>query len=167
MTSEPMAPSEAASAGARRSSSVTTAGVLLILVCLLGGALPLILLVPGLLLAGGSFSVAEMLGFVGLVVIYAACGIAGLAIIRRWPGWRYYAGTFGWIFLVFGAAAALVNLLKGAQSGMEHFEYFSTIVGGLLFVLGLFILLAKRRELPDDRLNAARLMNVPVRPRDQ
>jgi len=49
------------------------------------------------------FARGDVGGIIGTTVFVDVLGLvmlAGIAIANRWRGWRYYAGTLGWLFVV-------------------------------------------------------------------
>jgi len=65
---------------------------------------------------------------------------AGFAIIRRWHGWRIWAGTLAWGLIAF----VVLNLFKTpAPPG-------SRVMFALIIAFAVFALVAKRREREPD-----------------
>jgi hypothetical protein len=85
------------------------------------------------------------------LVVLAPLTLAGIAIARRWIGWRYYAGTLGWLFVVM--ACFLVNEYFESLDWEPYFAPASNPramveFAGALAMLGIFLLSAKRDEPP-------------------
>jgi hypothetical protein len=88
---------------------------------------------------------------VSYLVVLAPLTLAGIAIARRWRGWRYYAGTLGWLLVVL--ACFLVNdyfvsldfepFFAPASNPRAMIEFAAAFA-----LLGIFLLAAKRDEPP-------------------
>jgi hypothetical protein len=132
---------------------VTVAGIVVAI-------LPIALVAAALVAApdespGGSMlargDVAAIVRAVFYLVVLAPLTLAGIAIARRWRGWRYYAGTLGWLFVV--VACFLVNDYFDSLDWEPFFAPASNPramveIAGALAMLGIFLLLAKRDEPP-------------------
>src|SRR5262249_4566859 len=67
----------------------------------------------------------------------------GLAMVRRWYGWRFYAGALAW-FLILVALMLPQNDMGPFDSGGPRFVWLAACLG----LMGVFILVAKRDEPP-------------------
>src|SRR5262249_49326283 len=120
----------------RRTAAVTIAGVLLLLpaaVCVL----------VAIIATEGHFR--DAFASVAYLLLAAVFGYASLATIRRWRGWRIWAGTVSWgliVISVLGLFAALP-----LDSSGRLFVIISNII---LIALAAFVLIAKRRERRPD-----------------
>jgi chromate transport protein ChrA len=113
----------------RRTIAVTIAGVLLLLPAA-ASALMAFVFAPGSHLSNAYAS------GVGLVAA-AIFGCAGLATIRRWRGWRIWAGVAAWGMIVI----FVLQLLSAT---------FAEIPSFIMLALAIFVLIAKRRERRPD-----------------
>jgi hypothetical protein len=85
------------------------------------------------------------------LVVLAPLTLAGIAIARRWRGWRYCAGTLGWLLVV--VACFVVNDYFESLDWQPFFAPASNPramleIAAALALLGIFLLLAKRDEPP-------------------
>jgi hypothetical protein len=72
-------------------------------------------------------------------------GYAGLATIRRWRGWRIWAGTIAWGLI----ALAVLNLFKTpVPPGTDTSSELPVVLGAI--AIAVFVLVAKRRERKPD-----------------
>jgi peptidoglycan/LPS O-acetylase OafA/YrhL len=66
--------------------------------------------------------------------------LAGLAIVRRWRGWRIWAGTIAWGLI----AIVVLNLFNTPPPGPVRSFKLAFMLGAL--AIAMFVLIAKRRE---------------------
>jgi len=125
----------------RKTAAVTIAGVLLLLPA---AACALIAIIA----TDGHFRDAF---FSGVFLIAAAFfGYAGLAIIRRWRGWRIWAGTIAWGLIAL-VVLNLLNLFKTPPPpDLRSFTLATQLVLLAFLAIAVFVLIAKRRELKTD-----------------
>src|SRR5580658_7782393 len=136
-----------------RSALVTISGIL---VAILPGALVATALVMMFDTAPirSTFARGAIGGIVGtaaFLVVLLLVTLAGIAIANRWRGWRYCAGTLGWLFVVL--ACFFVNDYLESLD----FEPFCAsasaprpivAIAAACALLGIFLLVAKRDEPP-------------------
>jgi hypothetical protein len=119
----------------RKTAAVTVAGALLLLPAV-ACALVAIYFATG---GGGHLGGAIASGF--YLAAAAILGYAGLAIIRRWSGWRIWAGLIAWGLI----ALVLLNLFKTPPPpGTDRSS--DTVADLVVFAFAVFVLVAKRRE---------------------
>jgi hypothetical protein len=122
----------------RRTIAVTVAGVLLLMLPAAAFAfMAAIFLFDRLDGRRGSIDFTS----VGINFALAGCfGYAGLATIRRWRGWRIWAGTASWSMIVI----IVLGLFDAARSDPN---WAVTVAARIIVVaLAVFVLVAKRRE---------------------
>jgi hypothetical protein len=120
---------------AGKTDAVTLAGgVLLFLATLLA----LFLLIPAVHLAVGPATPANILSIFGLLISALVFGVVGIAVARRWPHWRVYAGVLSWVLIVFGTLSVV--------SLVSRLDFGGTLVALILIAIGAFPLWAKRHE---------------------
>jgi peptidoglycan/LPS O-acetylase OafA/YrhL len=121
----------------RRTIAVTIAGFLLLLpaaVCALGA----------ILFATGDF-LRNAYASVVFLVATAILGYAGFTTIRRWRGWRIWAGTTAWGLI----ALVVFNLFARPQPpGTDR--SIGRVMFSLIVAVAVFVLVAKRRERKSD-----------------
>jgi hypothetical protein len=74
------------------------------------------------------------------------CGAVGIAMWRRWRGWRFYAGTVAWLLIAATARALLLQLPPLAARGIADPWYAGAM--SLPACIGVVLLAAKRMEPP-------------------
>jgi len=122
----------------RRTIAVTFAGLLLLMLPAAGLAFTAATFLVDRL---GSRRVPIDFTFIGINFALAGCfGYAGLATIRRWRGWRIWAGTASW-----GMIAIIVLGLFAAPPFDP--DWVVGIASRIIVVaLAVYVLVAKRRE---------------------
>ena len=83
-----------------------------------------------------------------MLIVPAVCTAAGFAVMRRWPGWRFYSGAFGWLcinlsffFLTQFFADAAFNFASPPSKGQ-------VAMSAAFALLAMLLLMAKRDEPP-------------------
>jgi len=134
-----------------RSALVTLSGgvvaltlwVLAVSLFLMVGESPVSFLV-GLLHAAGDFSFAT---YVLAVLVLGTA--AGLTTLRRWPDWRFYAGTLGWLCIVVSYWVVTLSLKDGAEPTTgRHPATGLIVIAAALALVGIGLLVAKRGKPP-------------------
>jgi hypothetical protein len=122
----------------RKTAAVTIAGFLLLL--------------PAAAFAYGAFFFAfsqidiQVQYPTGVDVVGAAIfGYAGLATIRRWRGWRIWAGTIAWGLI----ALVVLNLFKTPPPPGTDRSFELPVMLGVI-AIAVFVLIAKRLERRPD-----------------
>jgi hypothetical protein len=73
---------------------------------------------------------------------------AGLATVRRWRGWRVWAGLFSWLAIALSAMVLFGLIITSYDSQLSTAESVLRAAFGLIpGAVGIFALWAKRREL--------------------
>jgi hypothetical protein len=171
---EPLTPSARAPAASSRrpeppsrSGLVTASGIV---VAILPGAI----VAAALVMRFDSAQVRSMLarGDIGgivdtavFLVVLALVTLAGIAIANRWRGWRCYAGTLGWLFVVL--ACLFVNDYFGSLDVELFFTATShpramIALAAPVALLGIFLLAAKRDEPPPQPTRPLTAIGVAV-----
>lgn len=150
---------------AERSALVTTSGGVLAL-------MPWVFLAGLLAFAPGEAPVWRLLtnptdpGALGtaafLLIVPAVCTAAGLAVMRRWLGCRFYAGTFGWLCVVFSVffvtqffEDAAFNIAGPARKAL-------VAMSAAFALMAILLLMAKRDEPPAKPLGLVTPIGVVV-----
>jgi hypothetical protein len=108
---------------------------------------------------------ADIAGTAVFLVVLALVTLAGIAIANRWRGWRCYAGTLGWLFVVL--ACLFVNDYFGSLDVELFFTATShpramIAVAVPFALLGIFLLVAKRGEPPPQPARPMTAIGVAV-----
>jgi hypothetical protein len=112
-------------------SAVTIAGALVLLAGLAIG-------ISAALSAFGSGILADFGMHVGLAVVFLILGFVGLAMMRRWRGWRIWSGALAWGSIAMTILGLFASPeIAGATSMTTRIAVIACAVG---------ILLAKRLE---------------------
>lgn len=92
---------------------------------------------------------AGVLGHVAFSLIVAVVpSLAGLAVVLRFPGWRFYSGTLGWLFIVFFFFELTSYLHQTARNFAGPADYGTVAIGASFALFGILLLMAKRDEPP-------------------
>ena len=93
--------------------------------------------------------IGELVATAVFLVVLGLVMLAGIAIANRWRGWRYHAGTLGWLSVVM--ACFFVNDYLERLDFEPFFASASdprpiVAVAAAFALLGIFLLVAKRDE---------------------
>jgi hypothetical protein len=114
------------------------------------------------------FARGDIGGIVGtavVLVVLALVTFAGTAIADRWRGWRYFAGTLGWLFVIL--ACFFVDEYFESLDFAPFFASASDpramiVIAAAFALLGIFLLVAKRDEPPPQPARPMTTIGVAV-----
>jgi len=122
----------------RRTRTTTSAGIVLL-------AFSVVLALLSIKFAAPTYGLTDA---IGPVLIFGVIAAAGAATVRRWRGWRIWAGAVAWILIwasVYMLPRAILSLGSpfAGDVGAGKFMVFLTVP---LIAIGGFVLWAKRQE---------------------
>ena len=163
----PPVPSAPPATPPSRSALVTASGVV---VAILPSALiaAVLVMMPDTAPVWSMFArgdIGELVATAVFLVVLGLVMLAGIAIANRWRGWRYYAGTLGWLSVVM--ACFFVNDYLERLDFEPFFASASdprpiVAVAAAFALLGIFLLVAKRDEPPPQPARPMTAIGVAV-----